>query len=196
MEVNPEIIVAVLGSGGIGFIGAKLWNAWSGSRRKDGAQSHSQYMELFQKQNERIAHLEADNDNCRDENSKMNRELGALREAVTRLESVNVHAVITCDAEEGICTWNHGATVLFGWAQDEVIGKNAEIIIPQRIRAQHHAAFQRALTRSEDEPMAVIQLRDSYGLRRDGTEIPITIHLRRWRSGETQFFSAEIQKRT
>ena len=196
MEINPEIVVAVLGSGGVGFIGAKLWNAWSGSRRKDGAQNHSQYMELFEKQSERIAHLELENSKCRDDNAQMNREIGALREAVNRLETANVIAIVTADDQGKICGWSHGATVLFGWTESEAKGQDVEITIPERFRARHHAAFREALKRSENEPLAVIQLRDSWGLKRDSSEMPVTIHLRNWVYEGKRFFVAEVQKRT
>lgn len=196
MEINPEIVIAVLGTGGISVVGTRLWTAWSGSRRKDGAQSHSQYMELFETQNERIAHLEQENSKCHDDNAKMNREIGALREAVNRLEATNVLAVITSDEFGKICGWSHGATSLFGWTQDEAKGQSVEIIIPERIRSRHHEAFQATLKRPVGEPLAAIQMRDSWGLKRDGSEIPVTILLRGWESGGNRFFSADIQRRT
>lgn len=186
------LIAAALGSGGFGALITKYWE----SRRKDNGQSHSQYMELFEKQNVRIGILEKEVDECHEDKGRLYGEVGALREAVSRLESTNLLAVITSDQDGKICGWNHGATALFGWTQDEANGKDVELVIPERIRARHHAAFAEAKTKNAAEPLAVIQMRDSWGLRRDGSEIPVTIHLRRWTSGGKSFFSADIQKRT
>ncbi len=185
------LVAAALGSGGFGALINKYWE----SKRKDNGQSHSQYMELFARQDTRINVLEKEVDDCHEDKAVMNRELGALREAVNRLEATNVLAVITSDENGKICGWNHGATALFGWTQDEATGKDVEIVIPERIRARHNEAFAAAKLRSVNEPLAVIQMRDSWGLKRDGSEIPVTIHLRRWASGGKSFFSADIQKR-
>lgn len=186
------LIIAVLGSGGFGALINKYWD----SRRKDSGQSHSQYMELFEQQNVRIGVLEKEVDDCHADKALMNRELGALREAVNRLEATNVLAVVTSDELGQICGWSHGATSLFGWTQDEARGQSVEIIIPERIRSRHHEAFQAALKRPVGEPLAAIQMRDSWGLKRDGSEIPVTILLRGWESGGKRFFSADIQRRT
>jgi PAS domain S-box-containing protein len=186
------LIIAVLGSGGVGALITKYWE----SRRQDNGQSHSQYMELFEKQNIRIAVLEKEVDDCHEDKARLYGELGAVREAVHRLEASNVLAVITSDDDGKICGWSHGATTLFGWTQDEAKGQSVEIVIPERIRSRHHEAFQAALKRGVGEPLAAIQMRDSWGLKRDGSEIPITILLRGWESGGNRFFSADIQRRS
>ena len=50
-------------------------------------------------------------------------------------------AVIYADAEGRIRFWNGAATRLFGYAENDAIGANLDLIIPERLRARHWQGY-------------------------------------------------------
>jgi PAS domain S-box-containing protein len=55
-------------------------------------------------------------------------------------------AIIFIDCDGLVGLWNHGAETLFGFAAEEVMGRNIDIIIPERFRHAHAAGFGRAVS--------------------------------------------------
>jgi PAS domain S-box-containing protein len=54
-------------------------------------------------------------------------------------------AVIFADRDGVIALWNPGAQAVFGYAADEVLGQRLDMIIPDRLRGAHWAAFDAAI---------------------------------------------------
>jgi len=54
-------------------------------------------------------------------------------------------AMIFAGADGMIRLWNQAATTLFGYPSAEAVGKNLDIIIPERFRESHWRGFERAL---------------------------------------------------
>lgn len=61
-----------------------------------------------------------------------------------------VEAVIYADHDGTIRGWNPRATEVFGFTEDEALGQNLDLIIPERLRDAHwrgyHAAIERGAT--------------------------------------------------
>jgi PAS domain S-box-containing protein len=57
-------------------------------------------------------------------------------------------AAIYVDAAGIIRSWNRGAETLFGYSATEVIGRRADIIVPQSQRDAHWSGFNRAILSS------------------------------------------------
>jgi PAS domain S-box-containing protein len=81
-------------------------------------------------------------------------------------------AVIYADGQGLIRFWNAGAQRIFGFSEDEALGKSLDIIIPEHLRARHWAGF--------DETMRTGKTRYGAGdilavpaLRKDGSRISI-----------------------
>lgn len=59
-------------------------------------------------------------------------------------------AVVYADREGLIRAWNEGATTIFGFTEDEALGRSLDLIIPERLRVAHwrgyHAAIERGAT--------------------------------------------------
>ncbi len=53
--------------------------------------------------------------------------------------------IIFADRQGAIRLWNAGAEAIFGYAADEVIGQSLNLIIPERLRSAHWAAFDKAV---------------------------------------------------
>jgi len=58
-------------------------------------------------------------------------------------------AMIYTDREGTIRIWNHAAEAVFGYAAAEVLGRNLDLIIPERFRAAHWAGFTKAVESGE-----------------------------------------------
>ncbi|MEI7613119.1 MAG: PAS domain S-box protein [Betaproteobacteria bacterium] len=57
-------------------------------------------------------------------------------------------AMIYSDKEGIIRGWNAAAESLFGYAKDEAVGQNLDLIIPERLRDAHWDGFNRAMASS------------------------------------------------
>ena len=69
---------------------------------------------------------------------------------------MDLQATIFVDQDGVIQSWNEGAEKLFGYAKSEALGRTLDLIIPDRFRDRHWAAFPAALIRGTTtfEPMA------------------------------------------
>jgi PAS domain S-box-containing protein len=54
-------------------------------------------------------------------------------------------AVIVADASGKIVLWNAAATRIFGFAEDEALGKDLALIIPERLRHRHNVGFEKSM---------------------------------------------------
>lgn len=54
-------------------------------------------------------------------------------------------AIIFADRQGVIRLWNAGAKAVFGYSPEEVIGRNLDVIIPERLRPAHWEAFDKAV---------------------------------------------------
>lgn len=88
-------------------------------------------------------------------------------------------SLLSVDARGRIEFANRSASALFGYADHEMIGKNIDIIIPDRMRAAHRAGMERI--RAGEPAKLVGKTVELVALRRDGTEIPIEFSLSVWR---------------
>jgi PAS domain S-box-containing protein len=70
---------------------------------------------------------------------------------------------------------NRQLELLFGYSRDELLGQSIELLIPERFRTKHSAFRAPFFSEPEQRPMGAG--RDLYGLRKDGTEIPVEIGL-------------------
>ena len=54
-------------------------------------------------------------------------------------------AIIFADRDGIIRLWNTGAETIFGYRAAEVVGQSLELIIPERLRAQHRHGYHRVM---------------------------------------------------
>ena len=50
---------------------------------------------------------------------------------------------LTIDTSGTILAWSRDAETLLGWSQAEALGRSIELIMPEQLRARHHAGFGR-----------------------------------------------------
>jgi PAS domain S-box-containing protein len=117
-----------------------------------------------------------------------------LSEARTRaiFESA-LDALITMDAEGRIQDFNPAAERMFGYRQEEVLGRTvADVLIPERLRHAHEQGFRRFL---ETGQSTVIGRRiEMPALHADNTEIPVELSISVMRqAGRPVLFTAYVR---
>ena len=115
----------------------------------------------------------------------------ATSEPLFRLmvESV-ASALILVDDQGKIVFLNAGAEKTFGYSRKELIGKTIETLMPPSVRGRH-AAY-RTEYQGNPQTRAMGAGRDLYGLKKDGTEIPVEIGLTAITSGGKRFVLASV----
>lgn len=85
-------------------------------------------------------------------------------------------AFITMDAQGRINAWNHQATLMFGWSEQEAIGQMlSELIVPPASREGHRKGLQRYLETGE---ATVLNKRvQMTAVTREGAEIPVELSI-------------------
>ncbi len=103
-------------------------------------------------------------------------------QAATRASELRVRTIlerapdafVSCDIGGHVVEWNAQAEGMFGWSRAEAAGRDlAELIIPERLRAAHHAGLRR-FAGSGTGPVVNSRIRVP-ALHRDGREIPVEL---------------------
>jgi PAS domain S-box-containing protein len=104
-------------------------------------------------------------------------------------------ALIVVDSRGVIQFANETTNVLFGYAQDELIGKSIDLLVPDRFKIRH-GAHVAAYARDPTNREMGARLSDLSARRADGSEFPAGIRLAALRAGEGRFFAAAIRDMT
>lgn len=100
------------------------------------------------------------------------------------------NAMVLIDSQGRVALTNAQAERLFGYRRDELFGQSVEKLVPKRFRGIH--VGQRNAYLSAPTTRSMGAGRDLYGLRKDGTEIPIEIGLNPLSTAEGNFVLAAI----
>ncbi len=100
------------------------------------------------------------------------------------------HASIVADHTGAIMLVNAQTERLFGYRRDELLGAPIDMLVPERFRGGHGALRASYGTAPSARPMGAG--RDLYGLRKDGTEVPVEIGLSPVSTPAGQFVLASV----
>ena len=106
------------------------------------------------------------------------------------VESVS-DAIILANHETKIIAWNKGAETLFGYTEQEAIGQDMEIIVPEHLKETHRQSVERL--RDTGQAMVIGRMVELSGLRKDGTEFPSEVSLNCWQTNGEYYWSAIIR---
>ena len=112
----------------------------------------------------------------------------AVRESEARLRAVMQSAndgIVTVDDAGNIAGWNHGAGLIFGYVESEVMGRPLSLLIPHRPRQHHDAEVQRLLGGGEGRVAGEAMVLE--GRRKDSTTFPLELSLARWETSSGRF---------
>lgn len=105
-------------------------------------------------------------------------------------ESAN-DAIILADDTGNIISWNPAAQTLFGYSEEEVLGKSLTTLMPERHRQPHTQGFERF--KSTGQATMIGKTVEFEGLRKDGSEFPLELSLSTWKAAEGQFYCGIIR---
>jgi len=118
----------------------------------------------------------------------------ALQESQARFRSVVQSAndaILIGDAGGNIIAWNKGAEAIFGYGEEEVLGKPIVFVMPERYRDAHKRGLERF--GSTGEPHVMGRTVELHGLRKDGSEFPLELSLSSWKADEAIFYNGIIR---
>ena len=118
----------------------------------------------------------------------------ALEKSEERFRSVTQSAndaIVSVDDAGNIISWNKGAHAIFGYTEEESLGKPAAILIPDQYRDAHLRGMERFLATGETKMIG--NTIESRGVRKDGGEFPLELSLSTWKTKEGIFFAAVIR---
>jgi PAS domain S-box-containing protein len=108
----------------------------------------------------------------------------------------SAEAIVVSDPDGIIRLWNGGATRMFGYTADEALGRNLDLIIPEKLRARHNKGYEQTMatgyTRYGDSLLSVP------ATHRDGHRLSIefSVALLRDESGQIVGISAVMREVT
>ena len=118
----------------------------------------------------------------------------ALRESEARFRSITqsaADAIISADSDDNIISWNKGAQTIFGYTEEEALGKSLIMIIPERYRDAHKKGLERV--NSTGEKRIIGKTVEMVGMRKDGSEFPLDLSLSTWKIGTRRLYSGILR---
>lgn len=98
--------------------------------------------------------------------------------------------ILMVDSRGSIRLCNRELEKLFGYQRAELFGQKMEVLVPQRFRQTHVVSRDAFFAKPETRQMGAG--RELFGLRRDGTEIPVEIGLNPHQTAEGDFILASV----
>ncbi len=100
-------------------------------------------------------------------------------------------AIVTSNILGTVLRWNDGAEKIFGYSEQEIIGKELITIIPKHYVEQHLQGLKRVAEGNERHVIGgTVEL---HGLRKNGEEFPIELSLAEWETSTGRYFTAIIR---
>ncbi|MBI4243591.1 MAG: PAS domain S-box protein [Planctomycetes bacterium] len=118
----------------------------------------------------------------------------ALIESENRFRAVTqtaTEAIIVAGREGKIISWNNGASNMFGYSEEEIIGKPLTIIMPEKYKNAHDETFRKLIETKKATILGRVVAVS--GLRKDGSEFPVEICVNTWESNKNRFFAGIIR---
>ncbi len=125
--------------------------------------------------------------------SKRNKFMRELQMSEGRFRAVaesNVDAIIITDMNGTILFSNNSLEKIFGYSEEEIIGEQITILMPDRYKEGHLNGLKRYKI---GENSAIGSTRKTNGLKKDGTEVPIEMSFSAYKSGKEIYLSSVIR---
>lgn len=125
---------------------------------------------------------------------ELRRGLEERAQAEERMRSVVNHvvdAIISIDERGIIATFNPAAEKIFGYAADEVIGRNVKLLMPEPDRGRHDSYISNYLRTGQAKIIGIG--REVIGQRKNGAVFPMELAINEFRLGERRYFTGIVR---
>ncbi len=100
-------------------------------------------------------------------------------------------AIISINSKGNIVEWNQGAERIFGYTEEEIMGKKLELLIPERYTEIHERQFENVVKGGEHHiKNKTVELS---GMHKNGNEFPIELSVSEWETLSGKFFTGIIR---
>lgn len=120
----------------------------------------------------------------------LSRQVKILEERYRAITETVVDAIISIDKKGRIIFCNPAAKKIFKY-EEEMIGFNVTILMPERYRKAHSKGIEKYL--NTGYPKIIGKTVELIGIRKDGSEFPIELSLSVWRTGDRCYFTGIIR---
>lgn len=103
-------------------------------------------------------------------------------------------AMIVIDERGYILSFSNAAELMFGYAEEELLGENVSVLMPSPDRERHDSYLERYFRTGERRIIGIGRI--TTARRRDGTTFPIDLHIGEARVGEDRVFTGFIRDLT
>lgn len=86
-----------------------------------------------------------------------------LRTRLAAIVESSDDAILSLSPDGHVLSWNHGAERLYGWRAEDVLGRNAEFLVPEPERAQVAVMLERVRAGETVGPLEGVRLRQDGG---------------------------------
>ncbi|HEY8888181.1 MAG TPA: diguanylate cyclase [Gallionella sp.] len=115
------------------------------------------------------------------------------------LESIKSHkilemaaeGIVSIDTEGKLLSFNRAAQKIFGYSEEEVIGKNVSLLMPPPHRDNHDEYISRYLQTGQGHVVGTT--RELQGRRKDGMPFPMELSVTEIKLGDAHFFTAVLR---
>jgi PAS domain S-box-containing protein len=98
-------------------------------------------------------------------------ELRLAESQMSTILAIAADAIISLNEHMRIVVFNEGASAIFGYAKDEIIGQPLDVLIPERFRATHHGHVA-GFAESHVAARRMGERQEIFARRKDGSEFP------------------------
>lgn len=100
-------------------------------------------------------------------------------------------SIVLANEKGEIIFWNHFAENIFGYKENEVLGKSLTFIMPERYRTAHLQSFEQHVSTNQEQ--VIDKTVEFYGLKKNGQEFPIELSLSHWKNQNEKFYCGIIR---
>ncbi|NIC43622.1 PAS domain S-box protein [Aquabacterium sp. A08] len=104
-------------------------------------------------------------------------------------------AIVTITQDGLIRSFNKSAEKMFLWTEDDIIGRNVNILMPEPFKSAHDIYLSRYQLDGNDKRV-ISKTRELTGVRKDGSEFPMSLTVQKVRRAEPLLFVGFIQDLT
>ena len=115
--------------------------------------------------------------------------LSISRERLNSVLKCAADPIITVNLNGRIVYWNEAAETVFGFTNEEAVGREITLIMPERFREDHRAGLRHYASTGKGRIEGAVEV---FARRKDGSELPVELSLSNWRDSRGRLFFTSI----